>query len=80
MSDPEQIQEDQTAFARSQMTAEQREQQRQEDRAEIKIKLIENAIIVKDGQGGWRSFPTWAAASFHINSRIKALMTKRNGA
>ena len=72
------IDDEQADFARKQLEADEREKQSAMDRAEIKVKLLENGVLVKTGQG-WFSFKTWSEASFHINSRIKALLSKRTG-
>lgn len=53
------------------------DEQREQERAQIKIRLIENAVLVSGGQHGWFSFPTWAAAASHIEARLQALKKKR---
>lgn len=55
------------------------EQQRDQDMSEIKIRVIQNAILVKLGTA-WLSFPEWtgkAGASAHIEYRIQALYKER---
>ncbi len=47
------------------------------DKAVIKIKLIENGILVGCGIDGWFSFETWERASEHIGMRIKRLESDR---
>jgi len=42
------------------------------DRAEIKVKLIDNGILVKQGPS-WRTFNNWFDASIHIGARIEKL-------
>ena len=73
----EQLRADQISFARSQMSAENRESQRQDSQAEIKIKLIENGILVKAGPSGWFTFPDWPTAGKHIAARLEALRRAR---
>ena len=46
------------------------------DKATIKVRLIENAILVTCGEG-WLSFETWERASQHIAARVAALKAKR---
>lgn len=53
-------------------------EQSAEARAEIKVKLIENAILVKAGPG-WLSFETWDKASSHIGARLEKLKKERVG-
>lgn len=55
-------------------------QQRTADKAEIKVKLIENGILVGAGPDGWFSFPTWAKASEHIGLRLDRLAKERQEA
>ncbi len=58
------------------------EQQRDLDLSEIKVRVIENAILIKLGTG-WLSFGSWTGkggASEHIDHRIKALFKKRQEA
>ncbi len=57
----------------------QRLQQRNADRAEIKIRLIENGILVGAGQG-WFTFQTWERASEHIALRLERLEKERQEA
>lgn len=55
------------------------EQQRDIDLSEIKIRVIENAILVKLGTG-WLSFGSWngkGGASDHISHRIGLLYKER---
>lgn len=55
------------------------QEQRHTDQAEIKVKLIENGVLVRCGDG-WFSFDTWEKASAHIAERLKALEKKRQQA
>ena len=55
---------------------EDRAQQSAHDRAEIKIKLIENGVLVKGGIE-WFSFKTWDEASKHIGARLEKLKKTR---
>lgn len=48
------------------------EQQRDLDLSEIKIRVIDNAILIKVGVG-WLSFKDWPEASKHISHRIQTL-------
>lgn len=55
------------------------EQQRDLDLSEIKIRVIENAILVKLGTA-WLSFGSWTGkggASEHIGYRLQTLYKKR---
>ena len=55
------------------------EQQRDLDLSEIKIRVIENAILVKSGTG-WLSFQNWSGnggASAHISHRIAKVYSER---
>lgn len=67
---PQKLQHDQEAFKRAQ-------QQSAADGNELRIKLIENAIIVKAGPAGWFAFDDWPKASAHIAARIDVLKAKR---
>ena len=42
------------------------------DRAEIKVKVIANGLLVKIASG-WFAFDTWEKASAHIALEIKSL-------
>lgn len=75
MPSPEDIRKAQADFARSQIA---REHQSADDRAEIKVKVIENGVLVKTGEG-WFSFPDWDSAAPYIGRRIEALRKKRAG-
>lgn len=50
--------------------------QSQTDQAEIKIKLIENGVLVKTG-AGWFTFDDDEAAWRHVKARLAALRAKR---
>lgn len=53
------------------------------DRATIKVKLIENSILVGCGPDGWFSFKTWegkGGASEHIAARLERLEKERHEA
>lgn len=52
------------------------EEQSAQDRAEIKVKLIENGVLVKVGPE-WFSFKTWDEASSHIGGRLERLELAR---
>lgn len=52
------------------------QEQSASDRAEIKIKLIENGVLVKIGPE-WFSFKTWEEASVHIDARLEKLAKVR---
>ena len=60
------------------------EQQATHDRSEIKVKLCENGLMVKAGEG-WLVFEGaegnpvagWIKASEHIRARLLALQQKR---
>lgn len=67
---------EQKQFARQQLEAEDRAQQSASDKAEIKIKLIDNGLLVKTGQS-WLAFTSWTEASAFVNARIVALKKKR---
>lgn len=54
------------------------QEQSAEARAEIKVKLIENGVLIKLGPG-WLAFPTWPEASAHIAARIEKLKRERDG-
>ena len=87
MKNPNEIRKEQAAFSRQQMTADERQSQAAADRAEIKVKLIENGVLIKAGADGWFSFPGepgnaaagWPAASQHIFARLEALERQRRG-
>lgn len=66
----------QDRFAREQLEDDERLQQSQSDRAEIKIKLLDNGLLIKTGPS-WLAFPTWKEASEFVGARIKALEKKR---
>lgn len=51
-------------------------QQSEYDNAVIKVKLIENAVLVGAGTG-WFSFPDWEKASHHVGARLKILQEQR---
>lgn len=53
--------------------------QSEHDRAEIKIKVIENGLIVKTGLG-WFAYEDDEKAFANVRARIKALRAKRTGA
>lgn len=55
----------------------ERQKQSAEDRAEIKIKLIRNGLLVKCIKG-WDAFPSWEKAQEHIAKLIDGLMEKIN--
>lgn len=63
------------------MTTPTPEQHRKEEADLIKVRLVENAILVRAG-AGWFSFQTWTEASKHIEARLNALKEQRvrNGA
>ncbi len=50
------------------------------EKATIKVKLIENSILVGCGPDGWFSFATWEKASEHIGIRLERLKSDRVGA
>lgn len=52
------------------------EVQAEQDKAEIKVKVINNGILVKAGEG-WFTFKTWDEASIHIGHRITAVIALR---
>lgn len=49
------------------------------DKTTIKVRVIENAVMVSAGDG-WFSYPTWDKASEHIGIRIERLKAERLGA
>jgi prefoldin subunit 5 len=51
-------------------------QQAAMDTAEIKVKVIENGILVKIGPG-WYTFKHWQEASTYIDHRINKLLEER---
>ena len=51
-------------------------QQSANDRAEIKIRLIDNGYLVGSGSR-WLAFKSWEEASRHISSQVMQLMSKR---
>lgn len=60
--------------------ASENQQQRDVDRATIKVKLIENSILVGCGPEGWFSFLKWdgkGGASEHIAARLERLVKER---
>lgn len=58
-----------------------RERSRQSalDRATVKVRLIENGVLVSGGEG-WFTFATWAKASEHIGLRLERLAKERQEA
>lgn len=61
----------------------QPEKQRTVDKAEIKIRLIENGILVGAGPDGWFSFTKWEGqhgASEHIGARLERIAKERQEA
>lgn len=54
------------------------EQQKAHDQAEIKVKLIDNGVLVKIGPG-WFAFDSWVRASECIGRRIETLLHERRG-
>lgn len=52
------------------------EQQRDIDLSEIKIKVIDNAILVRLGPA-WLSFATWDEASANVGERIATVYKER---
>jgi hypothetical protein len=54
------------------------DEQREEARKEIKIRMIENGFLVGAG-GRWLSFPSWDATKAHLEGRVMSLMAKRGG-
>jgi len=59
--------------------SEESKKQSEEDRAIIRVKLIENAVLVGAG-AGWHSFADWPDASSYIERRIASLKEKRAAA
>lgn len=43
---------------------------------DIKVRLIENAILVS-AHGRWFGFPDWPTASRHVEARLEALKKAR---
>ncbi len=46
------------------------------EKATIKVRLIENGVLVSSGDG-WFTFDSWEGASRHIKHRIDSLMATR---
>lgn len=55
-------------------------QQSAMDRATIRVKLIENGVMVGCGELGWFAFKTWEDASEHIAARLEKLKKLRQEA
>lgn len=51
-------------------------EQAEQARAEIKIRVIDNAVLVGTA-GRWLAFGTWDEASKMIGARVKDLFSKR---
>ncbi len=60
----------------SRMTASEIVRQSNSDRATIKVQLIDNGVLVKDGAGA-RAFPSWYDASAFIKTRLDELLAAR---
>ena len=54
------------------------EQQRAVDQAEIKVRIIDNGLLVRAGRG-WLFFKTWEEASAEVGKWLKVVESKRNG-
>ena len=68
----EDIKRQQDDFAkRQQREEERRKKQSQEDSSVIKIKVIENGLIVRSGQEEWTFFPTWIEAEHWASELVK---------
>lgn len=70
------LEQQQAEFARKQLEAEDRVRQSEFDRAEIKVKLIDNGVLVKTGNS-WLAFDQWERAAVFIGERLKTLDKKR---
>lgn len=54
------------------------EEQSANDRSEIKIKVIENGILIRTGSA-WLAYDSWARASSAIGHRIEQIKKARTG-